>query len=141
VNTRPKGEITLLRAKRKSGEALTEEEKAKLRDYYRLDGRRKRGIHLKGGREEQWTLLAEKQGVSFSAWVQERVEEALQGSSEVEKELRREAQRLRDEVSALRGTSGHLAVENSRLQARIEAMEGSLMEAMDQALRLSGVRA
>src|SRR5438105_13269287 len=74
VNTRPKGEITLLRAKRKSGAALTEEEKAKLRDYYRRDGRRKRGIHLNGGREEQWTLLAEKQGVSFSAWVQERVE-------------------------------------------------------------------
>lgn len=138
---RPVGRITLLRRKRSRGEELTEAEREELRVYYARYTRRKQGVHLKGLREEQWTALADQQGLSLSSWMQERVEESLLGPSEALRELREENQRLRDEVAALRGTSGHLSVENSRLQARIEAMEGSLMEAMDQALRLAEVPA
>lgn len=134
---RPLGRITQLRNRLRRGEALTDSERAELAAYYGRYTRRKKGVHLKGAREEQWTALAERQGLSLSSWIQERVEEALRGPGEALAELRQENQRLRDEVAALRGTSGHLAVENSRLQARIEAMEGSLMEAMDQALRLA----
>ncbi len=137
MSARPIGRIMQLRKKRSSGEVLTDVEREELRAYYRRDTRRKKGVHLKGSREEQWTALAERQGLSLSSWIQERVDEALRGPGEALNELRQENQRLRDEVAGLRGTSGHLAVENSRLQARIEAMEGSLMEAMDQALRLA----
>lgn len=131
------GRIMQLRNKRSRGEPLTQAEQEELRVYYSRYTRRKQSVHLKGSREERWTTLAERQGLSLSSWIQERVEEALRGPGEALSELRQENQRLRDEVAALRGTSGHLAVENSRLQARIEAMEGSLMEAMDQALRLA----
>jgi len=131
------GRIWQLRTKRSRGESLTDAEQAELRTYYGRFARRKKGVHLKGTREEQWTALAERQGLSLSSWIQERVEEALRGPGEALRELREENQRLRDEVAGLRGASGQLAVDNSRLQSRIEAMEGSLMEAMDQALRLA----
>lgn len=137
VPGRPVGRISQLRYKRARGEVLTEAEQAELAAYYARYTRRKKGVHLKGSREEQWTRLAERQGVPLSAWIQERVEETLQGPGAALQELRDENQRLRDEVAGLRGASGQLAVDNSRLQSRIEAMEGSLMEAMDQALRLA----
>jgi hypothetical protein len=135
--TRRVGEIMRLRHKRAQGETLSEEEQGKLRAYYARYNRCKKGVHLAGPREERWTKLAEQQGIPLSSWIQERVEEALQGPSEALREVREENQRLRDEVAGLRGTSGQLAVENSRLQARIEAMEGSLMHAMEQAVRLA----
>jgi hypothetical protein len=124
---RPVGRIMQLRNKRRRGEPLTDGEQAELTAYYGRYNRRKKGVHLKGNREEQWTRLAERQGVPLSAWIQERVEEALQGPGAALQELRDENQLLRDEVAGLRGASGQLAVENSRLQSRIEAMEGSLM--------------
>ncbi|HUR63282.1 MAG TPA: hypothetical protein VM241_02260 [Candidatus Thermoplasmatota archaeon] len=49
---RPIGEIMQLRLKRKRGEALSLEEEAKLRAYYGRYNRRKKGVHLKGAREE-----------------------------------------------------------------------------------------
>lgn len=129
-------QVTLLRRKRERGEVLTDEEAAVLRAYYNRYARRKLSVHLQGTREREWRELAAKQGLSVSSWIQERVVQALEGHGAVVWELREENQRLRDEIAALRGTSGHLSVENSRLQARLEAMESSLMQAMDQALRL-----
>lgn len=138
VHGRPVSPLTEIRHKQKAGIPLTEDEKAQVATYYSRYSRRKKGIHLKGGREQLWVGLAQQQGLSLSSWIQERVDEALHGNDEALQALREENQRLRDEVGALRGASGHLAVDNSRLQTRLEGLETSLMEAMEQALQLAG---
>lgn len=93
VPGRPVGRISQLRCKRTRGEALTKAEKEELAAYCGRYTRRKKGAHLKGNREEQWTLLAERQGLPLSAWIQERVEKALHGPGEALRELREENQR------------------------------------------------
>lgn len=133
---RHQNEITQLRRRVTRGEALTPEERAKLTAYYGRSTRRKQGVHLKGDREQRWKDLADRQGVSLSTWMQERVELSLQGPGERELRLQQENQELRDENNALRGTNGHFAVENSKLHTRLESMEGRLMAGMDQALRI-----
>lgn len=133
---RHQNEITQLRRRVTRGEVLTDEERAKLTAYYGRRTRQKQGVHLKGDREQRWKDLADRQGVSFSTWVQDRVELSLQGPGERERQLQQENQALRDENAGLRGSNGHFAVENSRLHSRNEALEGSLMEALDQALQL-----
>jgi len=133
---RTQNEITQLRKRKARGETLTTEEQAQLSAYYARYSRRKQGVHLKGKREEQWRALADAQGIGLGPWIQERVDMSLRGNDEAMREVRDENQRLRDEVAGLRGTSGNLAVENSRMQARIEVMEGRLLEAMDQALQI-----
>lgn len=133
---RKQNEITQIRRKITRGEPVTPDERAKVTAYYARQTRKKKGVHLKGDREQRWQELADRQGTSMSSWIQERVESDLAGAGDVERELRQEISKLRDELIATRGTNGHYAVENSKLHARLEALENSLMEAMDQALRL-----
>jgi hypothetical protein len=127
--------INEIRIRQRMGEPLTNDEEEELRLYFSKYGRQKVGLHLSGDRKESWRAKAELQGLSLSAWIQEKVVEALAGPSQAEKLLRDENGSLRDEIAGLRGTSGHLAVENSKLQARLEALEANLMEAMERALQ------
>jgi FtsZ-binding cell division protein ZapB len=135
-NEGTRNDITDLRKLRDSGAELNEVQKDALRRYYTQYKRRKVGVHLKGNRESEWRELASLQGTPMSSWIQNQVVKSLEGSSELVKELRHENQSLQDEVSGLRGTSGSLAVENSKLQSRIESMESNLIEALDSVLRL-----
>lgn len=135
---RAPNEMTLIRAKKARGERLTEAEQAALRAYQGRYKHQKKTVHLRGQREKEWGALAEAQGVSLSAWIQEQVVKGLVGNEEALAELRQENQRLRDEISSLRGTCGSLSVENSKLQVRLEGLEASLSEAMKQVLKISG---
>jgi hypothetical protein len=133
---RPQNDVTKARRKRARGEDLTPDESEILRAYYAKYGPRKQGVHLKGDKQARFRELASRKGTSISSLLQDLAEQALQGPGEMVRELKDENQRLRDEIAGLRGTSGQLAVENSRFQARNEAMEASLMEALDQALSI-----
>src|SRR5688572_2351035 len=137
---RPQNEVTRIRYKQRRGEALTEQEADLLAEYFAQYGRRKKSVHLKEKREEEWTALAKAQGVPLSQWIQLMVEKGLRGNDDALRDLREENQRLRDENASLRSTCGHLSVENGNLQSRLEAMETSLTEAMAQALRLAEAR-
>jgi len=106
--------MTEIRRRVASGAEVTEEERATVAAYYAKYARRKKGVHLKGERAEQWTELANRQGVSLSSWIQERVDEALQRHDDAIRAVREENEKLR---------SGQLAVENSRLQARSDQSE------------------
>lgn len=105
---RTSNELTEIRKKRARGDPLTEEDRAKEREYFRRYTRQKKSVHLKQNRIEEWTALAERQGISLSAWIQEQVEKGIRGNDEATKDLRDENQRLRDEMTALRGTCGQL---------------------------------
>lgn len=128
-------EITRIMRKRSAGHELTASEREYARNYYARYARRKTAVHLKGPREQQYREQAAAKGMSLSAWIQEQVDISLLPNPR-EALLVDENQKLRDEVAALRGASGSLAVENSRLQIRMEALEGNLMEAVEQALHL-----
>ncbi len=134
---RPVSPLTEIRRKVKVGVALTENERAQLNAYYGRYTRRKQSVHLKGDREKLWTELAHRQGVSLSSWIQERVDEALHGHEEAKRALREENQRLRDELGAVRGASGHLAVENSKLLTRLESYEARALEFLDKTIELT----
>jgi len=140
ANCRPVSAFTALRRKQTAGQALTASENAEVRAYFSRYAKRKASLHLKEATKAQWLELARAQGLGLSAWIKERVDEALHGNKQALQEQRNENERQRAEIGALRGTSGQLSVENSKLQQRIAAMEASLMEAMEQALRLSEVR-
>ncbi|MEK6985518.1 MAG: hypothetical protein AABX89_03935 [Candidatus Thermoplasmatota archaeon] len=122
-------EMTQIRRKKARGEPLTDEERAKLTAFHRKYYRQKKTVHIKGKREQEWQQLAESQGVSLSAWIQEQVAKALHGNEDALRELRQENQRLRDEITALRGTCGQLSLENSKLHTRIEGLEAGLVDA------------
>lgn len=136
--TREISHITKLRRKRAAGLELTDDERTILRmEDARYDQCRVT-IHLKRHRRDAWMPLAKQGNQSFSSWVQIMVERGLMGPGEAVKDLQNENQRLRDEAAGLRGAHGQLAVDNANLHARIEALEGSLQEAMQHALRLAG---
>lgn len=133
------GEITKLVRRVRAGEELSPEEREKLRAHYARYTRRKKGVHLKGNREREWVELAQRQGLSLSSWIQERVEEALHPSDRVAAQLREENEALRAEITALRGTTGQLSVENAELRRRMASLEASLLKAMDHAMALAEV--
>lgn len=128
----------MARRKQQAGVALTPEERAVLAEYHSKYYRQKKGLHISADRLDDWEDRAARQGLSFSKWVQERVDEAIHGHEEDKRALREENQRLRDEIGSLRGVSGNLAVENSKLQARLEEMQSQVMEVLDKAIELTG---
>ncbi|MEK6974954.1 MAG: hypothetical protein AABY18_01265 [Candidatus Thermoplasmatota archaeon] len=131
-------DLALIRAKKARGEQLTDEERAKLRAYAARYYKRKKTVHIRGDRETEWMALAAAQGLSLSAWIQEQVMKGLVGNEEALVDIKAENQRLRDEIGSLRGTCGHLSVENSKLQSRLEGLEQNLSEALQQLLQLKG---
>lgn len=133
---RPRSELTEIRYKKERGEELTEDEIAKLAAAGKKYAPCKVTIHVRAERKTIWKELAKGQK-SLSTWIVLMVEKAVHGFDDALRDLREENQRLRDENASLRGTCGHLSVENGNLQTRIEAMETSLTEAMAQALRLA----
>ena len=136
--TREISPITKLRRKRAGGLELTDDERTILRiEDARYDQCRVT-IHLKRYRRDAWMPMAKQSNQSFSSWIQIMVERGLMGAGEAVKDLQHENQRLRDEATGLRAAHGQLAVDNANLHARIEALEGSLQEAMQHALRLAG---
>ena len=132
---RPESDLTRIRRKQKRGEDLTAGEQEALRVYYARYYRRKVCVHLKGDREKQYRELAAARNLSLSAFMQEQVNISLLPNAR-EQQLVAENQKLRDENAAMRGSMGALAVENSRLQARIESYEGVLLESHEQITRL-----
>lgn len=136
---RTKSELTLLKEKRRRGEALAPAERELVRADNARYYRRKVGLHLSAAEEEQYHLLAAAKGMKFSPWAKQQLRISLAGPSPREKQLAEENQALRDELRVLRGSNGQLSVDNSRLQQRLEAIEANLMEATAQALRLNGM--
>lgn len=63
---KPQNEITRIRYKQRRGETLTEQETELLAEYFAQYARRKKSVHLKEKREEEWTKLALEQGVPLS---------------------------------------------------------------------------
>lgn len=128
-------DLRRIRAKKARGEPLTDGERMALRAYQSRYYRQKKTVHLRAEREQDWTAKAAAQGLSLSSWIQEQVMKGLVGNEEALADIKTENQRLRDEIASLRGTCGHLSVENSKLQSRLEGLEQSLSEAMKQVLR------
>ncbi len=131
---RPQNHVTQLRYKRQHRETLTEDEAATLSAAEAKYRERKTTIHVSPERKKTWKKLAEKQR-SLSAWIVMMVEKGINGFEDAVQDLRAENQRLRDENTALRGTCGQLSVENSDMKTRVEGLEGTLKEALQQALR------
>jgi len=138
VNTRPQNRITDLRRRRAARMPLEPEELEQLREYERQYTKRKKSVHLKGNRADEWEDLAVQQGMSLSSWIQEKVETGLTGFEDATRDLREENQRLREEVAGLRGASGKLAVENSQLRTTNDRLVESLADSTRMALRLKG---
>lgn len=130
TQTAPLSAASLIRKKREAGDQLTDDQASVLTQYYAKYAAQKLGIHVKKGRAEDWREKSRLQGVSLSAWVQERVIEALSGPGPLVDDLRTENQSLRDEVHGLQGASGALAVKNSELETRLASLEESLMDAI-----------
>jgi regulator of protease activity HflC (stomatin/prohibitin superfamily) len=134
----PPPSIADQRRKRSSGVPLTDDERNRLRAEAQRYARCRKSLHVPKHKVEEYERLAAASKESFSNWAFIMIERAQRGPGEAVRDLREENQRLRDELSGMRGMNGKLAVDNASLNSRIEALEGSLREAMHHALRLAG---
>ena len=133
---RTRNEVSQIRALRSQGIELSEEQREKLREYYRPHRQKQTCIYLKQAREAEWKALAGECGTSFSQWIQDRVAEAMAGPGPREVQLVAENESLREELQAMRGVNGKLSMENERLGQRMRNLEDDLMDSMEKVLAM-----
>lgn len=116
--------------KRAAGQALTDDERQTLAEYYRRYSKSKKGLYVREALVEEWEALADQQGVSFSEWATERIMATLQGDTPEIRDLREALRKATAEIDTLHRTVGALSEEKGKSGQRIEAMERELMEAL-----------
>lgn len=131
---------TDIRYKLLAGEQLSDEETEFWRAYKRRYAKKQVTLYIPAKHDADLVEQAARSGQSLSALVQRLVNKALVGDDERVAGLKSENGSLRDEVRVLRSQNVDLGVEKQELLRRLEALEGGLMEALDQTIELARAR-